>query len=178
MCTLWQQFGRAARLLSLRAVAILFAESKYFDVNIEKAAAKKRKAKSNLENEKPSKNPRRTQRPPESKKTVTLATSARKPTKETAAAAVETVASVAPMVAQVPMDQQLQALYMQRPEVLQNGRAAEKNKTLEPVMEHFINAKTRSHLLCFHKPPRIYFGNLLIGECRCERHRSCGLTIT
>ena len=125
-----------------------------------------------------SKNPRRTQRPPESKKTVTLATSAPKPTKETAPAAVETVASVAPMVAPAPTDQQLQALYMQRPEVLQNGRAAEKNKTLEPVMEHFINAKTRSHLLCFRKPPRIYFGNLLIGECRCERHRSCGLTIT
>lgn len=159
MSTLWQRFGRAARLLSLSAVAILFAETKYIDEDAR--AAKKRKPETSLENAWPAKKTRRTQKVPESGQTMTLAT----PAQQTAAVAVEMVAPVAPP-ASVPTDQQLYVAYTRRPEFQHPGRVAEKIKTLEPVMDDFINAKTRTHLLCFRKPPRIYFGNAVVGEHR------------
>jgi ATP-dependent DNA helicase RecQ len=153
MCTLWQRFGRAARLVSLCAVAILIAESKYFDAKPGKKEPKKRKADTTLKSEKPTKKNRQSQ--PSSPKI-----SAAPPT-TSAETATTTAASTVP---ETYTDEQLRLLYIERRQEEPKGRVTGKEKTLEAVMDHFINAKTRTYLLCFRKPPQIYFGNLKISE--------------
>ena len=52
-------------------------------------------------------------------------------------------------------------LYNQLPDNASSHQGGQKKKVIEPVIDDFINAKTRPHLQCFQKPVCIYFGRTL-----------------
>jgi hypothetical protein len=156
MCTLWQRFGRAGRNTALRGVAILFAEPKYFDADKEHKAAlleqKKRKAISDLEKGGRTKKIQQTQSAPEPGQAI-----------------IRTEQSAEPATREeedVEGARALELLYNQLPDnsSSRRTRGGQKKKVIEPVMDDFINAKTRPHLRCFQKPVRIYFGNVGLSE--------------
>jgi hypothetical protein len=128
--------------MALRRVAVLFAESKYFDADKEHKAAlleqKKRKAITNLEKGGRTNKTWRTQSAPGPGPTA--------------------VVSIEPLVEPVAREEEdldgaraLEMLYNQLPDHSSSHRTlgAQKKKVIEPVMDNFINAKTRPYLRCF-----------------------------
>ena len=146
MCTLWQRFGRAARHFKCRGAAILLAEPKYFDtVELEDSniTGQKRTADGPADDQRPT------------KRTYNAAAGHHPSDVETAKEGLERL-------------EQLRVRYNQAPMHVESrggGRGAKKkDKGIELVMDEFINAATRAHLCCFHKPVWIYFGNFKLGE--------------
>ena len=152
MCTLWQRFGRAGRNLALRGRALLLAEDKHFDAKKQAAkdkAADKRKVEDELTKD------------ALTKKFKTSTSNA-----DTSGADIikNTISGTALKVG-VEEYKQLRLLFNQVPAASRVGRVSQKTKVLEPVMDAFINAKTRPELGCYRLVVDAYFGNKNLSEC-------------
>jgi len=164
LCTLWQRFGRAVRNAALQGIAILIADTKYFDADRDRKAklaeTKKRKAEENVDGE---------EQPPTKKARVQKTLPVKSVgTSGTTAIPSILVTAADPQRVRALTDEQKQQyedmrlLYNRRPAA---GAQGQQNKVSEPelAMLEFINAKTRPHLPCYRTPIDVCFGNFKLG---------------
>jgi superfamily II DNA/RNA helicase len=184
MCTLWQRFGRGARSPHNSAIAILFAESRYFDDEKEKA----RKAKARRANVRKRGAPSepsltrshkvmiRTSRDGQPYAEVTsmeMSTSGyslvsgSQPTVATSGKEVQPELEELPVVGNNSISRcQIRRAVYDRPVVGTKARSKVQKtnsiQELEPEMDDVVNAGSRAWK-CYRAPSMIYFGNDNIG---------------
>ena len=165
MCTLWQRFGRAARNAALRGKALLLAETKYFDAEIERALEKA----VNKANQKKRKGGDDTADPQDTPLTKKVR---RTPFAPGVSVPGVSAVTAAPVTADVEnqlkegkeMYDYLRLVYSQVPAEERRSQSSQKKKVLELVMQHFLNARTRPGVDCFRFPINIFFGNVGLSE--------------
>jgi hypothetical protein len=156
---MWQRFGRAGRNKAIKATAVLIAEKSYFDEQKTLKEKCKRKAEEKLKSSKPTKK-------------ICLTKSEPSPKLEVPASMLDPPTPIldalaAPASVNVKeMERAMSALYNRVPVESWGGKGKTDNE-LEPVLDHFINAKSRPSIHCHRKPVNIYFGNTKLGACPC-----------
>lgn len=153
--TMWQHFGRAGRNKTVNATAMLIAEKGYFDEDKGLKETRKRKAAAKLESSGPTKKICFAKSEPTPKLEVLT------PMLEPPMPILEALAM--PVSVDVEeIERATSALYNRMPVESRGGKA---DSELEPVMDDFLNTKTRQSVGCHRKPAMIYFGNTKLSAC-------------
>lgn len=183
--TLWQRFGRAARGPGTEAIAVLFAESKYFDDEKEKAAkaaeARAAKAATKAAGSEKAKRSREASDVGE-----TAASKRQRGDQSTAESIGQTASSLPPTAAEslrasdadsLTIYEQLRLKY--RAQVMPSSivpvpPVVTTSSEPRPEMDAFINAATRTGC-CFRLPIMAYYENDRRSKCSPNRclHRKC-----
>jgi hypothetical protein len=139
----------------MNLTAMVIAEKGYFDKEKTLKEKHKRKAEEKLKSSRPTKN-------------ICLTKSELSPKLEVLTPVLEPPildALAMPASADVEeMERAMSALYNRMPVESRGGKGKADNE-LEPVMDHFVNTKSRPSVRCHHKPVMIYFGNTKLGAC-------------